>query len=165
MKKTPKTISEFNHGLRGLPRLAQSAIQNIWLVILIAGLMSGCGTEDEIDPGTTADMSVSGRSLQDDVFPLIAQSCGGCHSRTNAPFPPAVTNGVYYDDTDDVAALVGTFIIPQDADNSGFIAILTQDLAVGQGPTLMPPPGMGQSMSEEDINTIKSWINEGAQNN
>jgi hypothetical protein len=98
-------------------------------------------------------------------MPIIDQTCGGCHTRTDAPFPPAVANGVYYDDADDLMALVGTFIIAGDAAGSGFVAILTQDLPVGQGPTLMPPPDMADAMVDEAIEIVRAWIDEGAQDN
>lgn len=144
------------------------------MMMLLTLMCIACGTEgddsstptpEQSDTGHAADKGPTSTSLSADVFPLIAQSCGGCHTRTNAPFPPAVENSVYYDEPADIYALVGSFIIAGHPNDSGFVAILTQDLAVGSGPTLMPPPGMAEPMSAQDINIVKSWITEGAQNN
>ena len=143
-------------------------------MMVLALMCIACGTEgddlstpttDQSDLGNAVDERPTNTSLSTDVFPLIAQSCGGCHTRTNAPFPPAVANGAYYDEPADIYGLVGSFIVAGYPDDSGFVAMLTQELAVGSGPTLMPPPGIADPMSEQDINIVKSWITEGAQNN
>ena len=98
-------------------------------------------------------------------MPLILESCGGCHKRMGTPFPTAVANEVYYEDEEDLLGLVGSFIIAGDAANSGLVAILTQDLAVGQGPTLMPPPDLSGPMDENQVAIVKAWIDQGAKNN
>lgn len=125
-------------------------------------------TSEETD--TTEDTasdtgSVELTSLEADVMPIIIQSCGGCHTRTDAPFPAAVVNDVYYENKDDILVLVGSYILPGDPENSGFLAILTQDFPVGAGPTVMPPPEMGQPMSEVDVAIVAAWIEEGALDN
>ena len=144
------------------------------LMMVLALMCIACGTEgddlstaatDQPDLGNAVDEGPTSTSLSADVFPIIAQSCGGCHTRSNAPFSTAVENGVYYDEPADIYGLVGSFIVAGYPDESGFVAILTQELAVGSGPTLMPPPGMSEPMSVQDINTVKSWITEGALNN
>lgn len=130
-------------------------------VLFVGCLVMGCADSDTGDTGDTT----TGTSLVGDVMPLISQSCGGCHTRNDAPFPAAVANGVYYDDVDDLLGLVGTFIVPGDPVNSGFVAILTQAIAVGEGPTLMPPPEMAEAMTDDDVAVVIAWIAEGAQNN
>lgn len=136
-----------------------------WVGILLMGI--GCNTNSDtgfVDTDIQTDSGIA-TSLRTDVMPIIEQSCGGCHTREDAPFPDAVINGAYYDEPQDILNLVGSFITPGDANNSGFVAILTQDLAVGQGPTLMPPPKMASAMPEDDVAVIRSWINEGALDN
>ena len=145
------------------------------LVLGCADSDAGSTAEDEVHGATDTglasidagviDAPSAGTSLRQEVMPIIDQTCGGCHTRTDAPFPPAVANDVYYDDADDLMALVGTFIIAGDAAGSGFVAILTQDLPVGQGPTLMPPPDMADAMVDEAIEIVRAWIDEGAQDN
>jgi hypothetical protein len=164
------------------------------LPILLTCLVMGCGDSDPVGPtGDTAgaadgavasddtsgapdtegpdegdastDEAPQGTSLVEHVMPIIDQSCGGCHTRTDAPFPPAVANGVYCDDADDLLALVGTFIVAGDSANSGFVTILSQAMAVGQGPTLMPPPEMAGAMSDDDVAVVAAWIDEGAEDN
>jgi mono/diheme cytochrome c family protein len=122
-------------------------------------------TEGPDEGDASTDEAPQGTSLVEHVMPIIDQSCGGCHTRADAPFPPAVANGVYYDDVDDVLTLVGTFILGGDSANSDFVAILTQAMAVGQGPTLMPPPDMAGAMSQDDVAIVAAWIDEGAEDN
>ena len=87
---------------------------------------TGSAAEDAAIDGT----STPATSLTTDVMPLIALTCGGCQRRTDAPFPAAVVNGAYCDPQDDLRAWVGSFIIPGDSSNSGFVAILTQQMAL-----------------------------------
>lgn len=133
-------------------------------MIALGGALLAAGCADAVDSSSGVD-TPNETSLSVHVMPLISQSCGGCHTRTNAPFPPAVANEVYYDNEDDLLGMVGTFILAGDAANSGFVAILTQDFPVGQGPTLMPPPDMAEPMTDDAIAVVTSWINEGAQDN
>jgi mono/diheme cytochrome c family protein len=114
------------------------------------------------DSGDEEDTEVS---LSGDVLPVVVNNCGGCHTRTDAPFEDAVVNEVYLETTDDIQGLVGTFIIAGDSSQSGFMSILTQDLAVGAGPTLMPPPDLGNPMAPADVDTIAEWIDLGAKDN
>jgi len=122
-------------------------------------------TEGPDEGDSSAEELSQGTSLVEHVMPIIDSACGGCHTRTDAPFPPAVANGVFYDDAADLLALVGTFIVAGDSANSGFVAILTQSMAVGQGPTLMPPPDMADAMSGDDVAVVAAWIDEGAEDN
>jgi hypothetical protein len=130
-------------------------------------LIAACGTGapnggngENGENGGTPETSLSG-----DVMPLIQAQCGGCHTRTDAPFPDAVVNDVYLEIEDDLLGMVGTFITAGDAANSGFIAILKQEMEVGQGPTAMPPPGMAEAMSDDDVAVVSAWIDEGAKDN
>ena len=137
--------------------------QGVPIIALLATLaLMGCEDGPANVPDPDAGIEVS---LRDDVMPLILQSCGGCHTDTDAPFPPAVVNGVVYQSADDILALVGSFIIAGDSANSGFLAILTQELAVGEGPTLMPPPDLAAPMSADDVQIVATWIDQGARDN
>ncbi len=112
----------------------------------------GCGSDE-------ADVSLANQAL-----PIVQASCGGCHTRNNSPTPPAVANMVYLENKDDVLGLVGSFIVAGDSANSGFVKILTQEMPVGAGPTVMPPPP-GAKMSDANLAVISSWIDQGAQDN
>ena len=132
------------------------------MMLVLSIFVTGCGDENSTSDN---DDAPAGVSLSGDVLPLILESCGGCHKRMGAPFPNAVANEVYYEDEEDILGLVGSFIIAGDSANSGFVAILAQDLAVGQGPTLMPPPDRAEPMDESQVTLIKAWIDQGAKNN
>jgi hypothetical protein len=103
---------------------------------------------------------VEERSLSTDVMPLITKSCGGCHARTNTPFPLAVANRVYYENTEDLLALQRSFILSIEALKSGFVCYF----AARTGP-MMHLPEMDGAMAEEDIAVVMDWIDEGAKDN
>lgn len=113
-----------------------------------------CGGDSE-----EAEVSLSSQAL-----PLVVSSCGGCHARENSPTPAAVANMVYLEEKGDVLGLVGSFIVAGDSANSGFVKILTQEMPVGAGPTVMPPPP-SPAMSADDVATISRWIDQGAKDN
>lgn len=115
--------------------------------------LTACGGDDEEEV-----------SLSTQALPLLTSACGGCHTRNNSPTPPAVANMVYLENKDDVLGFVGTFITAGDSANSGFVKILTQEMAVGAGPTVMPPPPAAK-MSDANIDIIKKWIDQGAKDN
>lgn len=148
-------------GAEGSAHLRDVCEKAVKLALSCLLLLPACSSEPSggENPGT-GDVS-----LANDVMPLIDKTCGGCHTRTEAPFPPAVENGVYYDDKEDLLALVGTFIVPGDSAKSGFVAILNQSLSVGQGPTPMPPPMAAPPMAEVDVAVVMRWIDEGAKDN
>ena len=125
------------------------------LVTLIALAAGGCADDPETDVV----------SLETDVVPMIQANCGGCHTRTDAPYPEAVVNDVYWETKDDVLGVVGTFIVPGDSATSGFIAILRQDTAVGAGPTLMPPPMLAPAMPAAEVDVVARWVDQGAMDN
>ena len=124
-------------------------------------LVAACGTPSDPEK----DDEKSETSLSADVMPLIQMQCGGCHTRTDAPFPDAVVNSVFLETDADMLGLVGSFITAGDAANSGFVSILKQELAVGAGPTMMPPPGMAEAMPADDVAVVSAWIDEGAKDN
>ena len=136
--------------------------------------LAACATEDGADPIDTAqtDTADTGTmveatvSLAEDVMPAIQTSCGGCHNHTEDANRAAVANGAFFSTTEDLLGLVGSVIVAGDADASQIIPIMAQEQAVGAGPTLMPPPGTGvPAISSASLDAIKTWINEGAQDN
>lgn len=154
---------------------------------LLASFASGCDDDDDggddMNAGTGADdgamatgesgadesadeESGAGEevSLATDALPIVLARCGGCHTRGESPAPAAVVNMVYLEEKDDVLGLVGSFIVAGDSASSGFLSIMRQDLAVGAGPTLMPPPPSA-AMPVEEVDMIALWIDQGAQDN
>lgn len=152
-----------------LPSFSWASVSFLSRRLLVIGVsvMTACESPEDVKGLDTADDSgvTFPASLEDHVMPIIDLACGGCHTRTDSPFSAAVVNGVYYDKKEDILNLVGTYILPGDSANSGFFSILSQDLAVGQGPTLMPPPHLAEPLNEADLSIIGAWIDQGALDN
>ncbi len=130
--------------------------------------LTACTTEpgdESLD--TAGDTAMEATvSLANDVMPAIQASCGGCHNHTSSANAAAVANGAFFSTPEDLLALVGTEIVAGDADASQIVAVFAQEQAVGAGPTLMPPPGTGVPvLSAAALDAVKTWINEGAQDN
>jgi mono/diheme cytochrome c family protein len=137
-------------------------------LVALTFALSACGDDGSMmmtDTGMTGDTGMALVSLEMDGLPIIQARCGGCHTRGMAPFPPAVANDVYFETKEDVLGLVGTFIVAGDSSSSGFISILRQDMAVGMGPTLMPPPMAAEAMPADEVDMIALWIDQGAMDN
>lgn len=100
--------------------------------------------------------------LEADVMPVFVARCGGCHQREGGN-DNAVRNGRYFEEKGDVLGLVGTFIQAGDSENSGIMGVLSGDTPVGQGPTPMPP--MGEGPTQAELDTVATWIDEGALDN
>lgn len=134
------------------------------LFLLVA--LAGCDGREEVptEEVVPTDEVIDGVSLSDDVVPIISTECGFCHTRQDPPNPAATLNGVYYETAQDLLDKVGGPIVAGSATDSRLIDILRQDLAVGSGPTLMPPPPSGRPpVGEADIAIVAEWIDQGAE--
>lgn len=130
------------------------------LVILPVSCKSPASSPAVQDPGGG---SGSGTSFAANVQPLFNAKCTICHSGT-APTAGldlssgnAYTNTVNVDSSQDPAKKL---ILPFDADNSYIIIKTEGRQTVGE----RMPAGTGD-LTANEIQTIKAWINEGAQNN
>jgi hypothetical protein len=147
--------------------MAHSSARLISITVLALAL-HGCGDDSTATPRDAmaeTDGGTASVSLENDVMPIVSMRCGGCHTRTDSPFPDAVQNMVYFEREEDLLGLVGSFIVAGDAGSSGLIQILRQEIAVGEGPTLMPPPSVAPAMPSEEVDVVDAWINQGAEDN
>ena len=105
-------------------------------------------------------------SLANDVVPIMASNCGVCHAREGSPSPEAVANSVYFENSQDMLSRVGSLIEPGDSEGSLLISVLRQDVGIGAGPTLMPPPSSARNpMTKTRITVVATWIDDGAPDN
>lgn len=149
-------------------------------------LLTGCGDDDgqqptpdsavSVDRGAGADTSggddigagegATAVSLSTQVVPIVQAQCGHCHTRNNSPAPKAVENQAYFETKADLLQRIGTAIVAGDAAQSPLIKIMRQELAVGDGPTLMPPPASNRpKMPDSEVAIVAAWIDQGAKDN
>lgn len=109
----------------------------------VFGLFTSCKHPAEIPP--EPEISFSGQ-----IQPIIIGNCtrSGCHGTEN---PEEFTLLTYSD------VMADERVIPGDANNSKIYRAIT-----GRGEEPMPPD---RTLTEEDILTIKIWIQQGAKNN
>lgn len=96
-------------------------------------------------------------SYQNDVLPILQASCIGCHGGTNEEGEVVVELG--YNMTTYEGLMAGSdygpVIEPGDPDGSLFLEMIVNG----------DMPEEGDPLAPEQIETIRTWIAEGAQNN
>lgn len=111
-------------------------------------LTLSCKDEVPTGPIIFPDANVSyGRHIE----PLWTQKCLSCHQGSTAPdlSPPSYNSLVNYQPS---------LIIPGQGDNSLLIQLLD-----GRASPIMPPSG--ERLTENQIQGIRTWIDDGAVNN
>lgn len=124
-------------------------MKNIYKLIVLSGMALFLGscyydTFPE-DTGTVPDEV----SYQQNVQPIWNAACTECHGN----IPPNLEDGVSYNNL-----ISGGYVIAGDSQNS----VLYQSLLGIEGVSLMPPSG---KLPDSQINTVKKWIDDGAENN
>ena len=107
-------------------------------------------------------------SFADDVQPILVASCISCHDKSAEGYE---TSGFSLSDYDSV--MKGTNFGPVVVPNSSMSSTLYLLVAHKTSPEIHMPPhhedalaeGRGISLSEEQLETIRAWIDQGAQDN
>jgi hypothetical protein len=107
-------------------------------------------------------------SYSADVQPILTESCLSCHNRAGEG---SVTSGFSVGSYDDVleGTSLGPVVIPGSSESSNLYRVIAMKTA----PEIRMPPhhdvswaeGRGVPLSEEQIKTIKDWIDQGAKDN
>jgi mono/diheme cytochrome c family protein len=128
-------------------------------------------SNSETDSVTITTSSTSLVSYSGSVQLIFNNNCTTtCHSSGGtASFLP-LTSGVSYNNlinqpsTRTGTPPSGTLVIPYDSANSVLYQRIS-GVGLPSGENTMPPPSTGNTLSSSDQNTIKNWIDQGAQNN
>jgi len=107
-------------------------------------------------------------SFADDVQPLMIEYCIACHDKSAEGY---ATSGFSLEDYESV--MKGTNLGPVVVANSSYSSALYLVIAHKTSPEIHMPPhhedawaeGRGTPMTEEQIETIKLWIDQGALDN
>ena len=110
-------------------------------------LIAACSTEAPV-------------SFSQDVRPILDQNCLSCHQAGGAGFEASGFSMASYD-----ALMKGTeggpMVIPGDVEASNLLVLME-----GRAdPSISMPHGSMKPVPQNDIDTIRSWIDQGAKNN
>ena len=134
-------------------RLIRSKALSIKLIAILGLLSAQCMTNVEEITGE----QVQNVSFQAEVLPILKQYCVSCHGNTagiNLDSYQAVMNNEGFNWKSNV-------VNPGDAINSGLYNVLLEQPRF----QLQQMPTGGPYLTGDEIEIIKTWINEGAQNN
>ncbi|MFK7756629.1 MAG: hypothetical protein AB8B53_06830 [Flavobacteriales bacterium] len=118
------------------------------LVLAILGTITVClqsciyENEEELFPASDCDVAVV--TYSDEITSLLDDNCYVCHSTSEA------SGGIILDTYEDVQPL---------ADDGILLCVVSHDSGCSQMPKNQP------QLPECDILTLKTWIDEGAENN
>jgi hypothetical protein len=133
----------------------------LFYCLLLVVLIPACkdGTDDN-----DTDEVVASPSFATHIQPIFTNSCSlsSCHNASSSRGGLSLAAGQAYANLVNINAIAEAGkirVIPNDADNSYLLIRLEGRQSVGGK---MPPGG---SLSANRIQTIKNWINQGAQNN
>ena len=121
-------------------------------LIPLAVLAIGSGGYFSGPPATaSAQEPAAPLEFNRDIRPILNESCLVCHG----PNETTRQAGLRFDTGD----FVGTVVVPGDAEASPLYQRLTTEDRVGR----MPPVSSGQSLTDEQIEAVRRWIDGGAE--
>jgi hypothetical protein len=134
---------------------------NLILAGSLAALVGLSGCERGADTASQV-------SFKDDVLPIMKSNCVQCHDVASEG---VATSGLNLSDYDAImkGTRYGAVVVPGSAESSSLYLVVAHKT----DPKIHMPPhhqdsmaeGRGEALSELQIETIKAWIDQGAQNN
>ncbi|QBA64541.1 hypothetical protein [Muriicola soli] len=123
-----------------------------FILLAALGLMiNACYYDEVLELPQDNEPITEDVSFSSEVQPLFDQSCVQCHGG-NLDIPPILESDVAYNNL-----INEGYVVPLDAEGS----ILYRSL-IGDGVALMPPSAQ---WNNQKINTVKAWIDQGANDN
>ena len=128
-------------------------------MVALAFALSAC------ERGTEATATVS---FTTDVQPILNRNCVECHDKAAEGVAASGLNLADYDGLMQ-GTRYGPMVVPDNSESSSLYLVIAQKTS----PEIRMPPqhedafaeGRGRPLSEKEIQTIKTWIDEGALNN
>lgn len=125
-------------------------IVRVSLAALLVGVLFGCGRSE---PEPTV-------SFSKDVKPVLDRRCAECHSPGNPGYEASELSFATYDDLMK-GTKFGAVVVPGDSLGSTLVVLIE-----GRAhPSIAMPHGDAKPLRQSEIDTIKKWIEQGAQNN
>jgi mono/diheme cytochrome c family protein len=115
-------------------------------LMLGTGLVAGCGNKGEV-------------SFQKDVMPIFKANCLKCHAQGAEGYEKSGLGLYSYE-----AVMKGTKFGPVVKPGDSLSSVLNQVVEGRVDKSIHMPHG-GSPLPEEDIATLKAWVQQGAKNN
>jgi hypothetical protein len=126
-------------------------------VLLVAGALRG---QERQAKGGGAEGTVS---FKEEVMPIIRKHCLPCHAVDN--FNPSELSLDTYEDLM-AGGKHGTPVVPGNASESIIVQKLGEDPPFGDRmPLVRKKDRVPNKLTEQQIETIRAWVDQGAQNN
>lgn len=133
--------------------------------LILAGSLAAAACLAGCDRGADAPGQVS---FKDDVLPIMKSNCVQCHDVASEG---VATSGLNLSDYEAImeGTRYGAVVVPGSAEGSSLYLVVAHKT----DPKIHMPPhhqdsmaeGRGEALSELQIETIRNWIDQGAQNN
>jgi hypothetical protein len=117
------------------------------LFTAVAASLAGCAREEAV-------------SYSENVQPILAKNCLRCHQEGGEGYAASGLSMSTYDDLMK-GAQFGPMVIAGDAEGSNLVVLME-----GRAdPSISMPHGSMERVPTKDIETIRTWIDQGAKNN
>lgn len=165
------TIGQRRRG-SGLVRVERVQLRARRTVALLAILVVGGACADFQSPedptGGLPDLLLAMPSFALDIEPMLDRRCatGGCHTPRSRQVELVLSTGHSYDEIVRVESRLvpGVMLVePSDADASWLVRMISSDPAARAGLSRMPLAST--PLTPNQIENIRTWINQGAQRN
>jgi len=132
--------------------LFHAAYRSLALLFMVTGLFGFASLPVRGEPIADAPPAEQPIVFNRDIRPILSENCFFCHG-PDANYREA---GLRLDVRDEA---IDTAIIPGDADASELIARIASD----DSDMVMPPPSTGRALTDEQKETLRRWVESGAE--
>jgi len=127
--------------------MMRSKLTSSLLITAVAVMATGCDREQVV-------------SYSAQVKPILDDNCLACHRQGGEGFEASGFSMETYDDLMK-GTRNGPMVVPGDTLGSNLLVLME-----GRAdPSISMPHGSGETIPEQDIQTIRTWISQGAENN
>jgi len=139
--------------------LLSQRLISLWLIIIS---LAGCKvTVEPEESNTLPDNSVATFStIQKEIF-NVSCALSGCHSGTDAAAGMDLSSGLAFNSLVNVPSTSNSNFVRVQPGNSANSFIIKRLRNIGESSGIMPPSG---KLSENAIQLVETWINNGAKN-
>jgi uncharacterized membrane protein len=148
-------IKNENAQTRRNPVIRRDRLTILFSATLAVAVLAGCEGQ-QADQKTAAETV----SFSEDVKPLIGQKCLSCHAPGGEGYEKTGLDMASYEGLMEGTRL-GPVIVPGDSLSSTLVILVE-----GRGdPSIKMPHGEGEGLTDQQIQTLRAWIDQGAKNN
>jgi len=142
--------------------LIKKKIFRISFILLLIISLTGCKVivEPEASNSLSNNSAATFSTVQKEVF-NVSCALAGCHSGANAAAEMDLSSGKAFNNLVNVPSISNTSFVRVQAGNSANSFLIKRLRNIGESSGIMPPSG---KLSENAIQLVETWINNGAKN-